>query len=162
MTNIWKKKSLTNPYYETAFHILGISRDVVSPSEINQKIEERRQAVRNMPGFYTIGDRAITEEDVTNAAQILSDPTRRILEELLAHNPEYLQVDEIIRLQKELKIPDFPEKNPPPRHLKFLLKAVQEFAGDFLKNLPEVEIPPRQIDKKIIPPFGLLEEDLDD
>jgi hypothetical protein len=163
MTNIWKKGPITlNPYYETAFQSLGITRDVVSRREIGQKIEERRQAVRNVPDFYMLGERVLTETDITNAGQILSKPTRRILEELLEHKPERLQVDEIERLHARLKTPDWPEKPPPPRHLKFLLRVIQELAVGFLENLPPVDVPPFPIDVKPIPPFGLPKEVEDD
>lgn len=163
MTNIWKKGPLTiNPYYETAFQALGITRDVTSRAEIGQKIEERRQAVVMMPGFYKLGKRALTEPDVTNAGQIMSDPTRRILEELLEHKPERLQVDEIERLQARLPMPDWPDETPAPRHLKFLLRVVQEFALEYLENLPPVKVPPFPINVDPIPPFGLPEEADDD
>ncbi len=160
--NIWKKGHLTtNPYYETAFQALGITRNVTSRVEIGQKVEERRQAVRNVPGFYKLGERDLAETDVTRASQILSDPTRRILEELLEHKPERLQVDEIESLRDKLKMPDLqdlPEAFPPPRHLKFLLRVVQELVLEYLKNLPPVEVPPFPVEVTPIPPFGLLEE----
>ncbi len=159
MTNIWKKGPLTtNPYYETAFQTLGITRDVTSRAEIRQRVEERRQAVRAVPGFYTLGERALAETDVTRASQILSEPTRRILEELLEHKPERLQVDEIERLRDKLKMPDWSEELPAPRHLKFLLRVVQELVLEYLKNLPPVENPPFPVDVNPIPPFGLKEE----
>lgn len=162
MSNIWKKGSLKiNPYYETAFQVLGITRDVTSRTEIGQRVEERRQAVRNVSGFYTLGERALTETDITNASQILSDPTRRILEELLEHKPEQLPTEEIERIQARLNIPDWPEK-PPPRHLKFLLRVVQELALEYLQNLPPIEVPPFPVNVNPIPPFGLLEEVEDD
>jgi len=163
MTNIWKKGPLTtNPYYETAFKALGITRDVTSLAEIGQKVEERRQAVGSVPGFYTLGERELTQEDITNARQILFNPTRRILEELLEHKPERLQVDEIERLQAWLPMPDWPDEMPSPRHLKFLLRVVQEFALEYLKNLPPVKVPPFPVNVDPIPPFGLPEEADDD
>jgi hypothetical protein len=163
MTNIWRKGPLTtNPYYETAFQALGIARDVTSRATIGQKVEERRQAVAMMPGFYTLGERPLTEPDIADAAQIMSDPTRRILEELLEHKPESLQVDEIERIRARLKAPDWPEEPPGLRHLAFLLRVVQEFALEHLKSLPPAKVPPFPIDTDPIPPFGLPEEADDD
>jgi hypothetical protein len=160
MTNIWKKGPLTiNPYYETAFRVLGITRDVTSRAEIGQRIEERRQAVAMMPGFYNVGERPLTGSDITAAGQILSDPTRRILEELLEHRPESLPVDEVERVRARLAMPDWPDGPLPLRHLAFLLRVVQEMAQDYLENLPPVEVPPFPIDIRSIPPFGLLEEE---
>jgi hypothetical protein len=163
MTNIWRRGPLTtNPYYETAFQALGILCDVTSLLEIGQKVEQRRQVVQNMPGYYSFGERSLTGPDITRAHQVMSDPTRRILEELLEHRPEQLEVEEIERLQARLMMPDWPEKTPPPRHLAFLLRAVQEFALEFLKNLPPVEVSPFPIDVTPIPPFDLVEKDKDD
>ncbi len=148
---------MTNPYYETAFQALGINRDVVSRPEIGQKVEERRQAARLMPGFYRLGERPLTDADVTQAAQILADPTRRMLEELLVHQPESLPVDELERLQKRLPQPDWPEELPPPRHLRFLVRVIQEMALDYLAQLPPVGLPPDPINLNTIPPFGAEE-----
>lgn len=153
--NIWLRGSIqTNPYDETAFQVLGISRDVVSRLEIGQKVEERRQAVRLMPGFYRLGARPLTDPDITQAAQILADPTRRMLEELLAHKPETLPVEELERLQTRLPQPDWPEELPPPRHLQFLVRVIQEMALDYLSKLPPVTAPPYPVNLDTIPPFG--------
>jgi hypothetical protein len=162
MTNIWKKHLLTttalaNPYHETAFQALGITRDVVSRAEISQKLEERRQAIEHKPGFYTLAERELTRFDVNNARQILFDPTRRILEELLEHKPERLEVGEIERIQARLTMPDPPDgqdEAASSRRRAFLLRAVQEFARQYLENLPPVDVPPFPVDVAPIPPFG--------
>ncbi|MFO1432354.1 MAG: hypothetical protein U1F76_19790 [Candidatus Competibacteraceae bacterium] len=161
--NIWKKGPLTtNPYYETAFQALGITRDVTARAEIDQKVGERRQAVTHVPGYYRLGKRALTPADVTTARQILFDPTRRMLEELLEHQPESLPVEALERFRSRLPMPpDWPETLPPPQHLRFLLLAVQEFALEYLNNLPPVEVPPFPVNLDPIPPFGLLEEETD-
>ena len=50
--NIWKKGPLTtNPYYETAFQALGITRDVTARAEIEQKVGERRRRVKMDYGY---------------------------------------------------------------------------------------------------------------
>jgi hypothetical protein len=163
VANIWRKGSLTtNPYHETAFQVLGITRDVISLAEIAQRVEERRQAVESMPSFYTLGERDLAPTDISSARQILFDPTRRILEELLEHKAECLQVDEIERLQNRLPMPDWPEEVPAPRHLAFLLRVVQEFALEILKSLPPVEVPAFPVDLTPIPPFGLPQGSKDD
>jgi len=139
MKNIWIKGPLTvNPYYETAFKILGISPDMTSPVQISQKIEERRQAVRNKPGFYKLGKRDLTLSDINSASQTLLNPTERILEEILEHKPEQLEIEEIKRLKSRLPEPDWHISSP--RHLKCLLKIVQEFVMQYHKDLPSPEI----------------------
>lgn len=162
MKNIWKKGPLTtNPYYETAFQALGITRDVTARSEIAQKIEERRQAVAHVPGYYRLGKRALTQADVAKASQILLNPTERILEELLEHQPETPQTEALERFKSRLPPmpPDWPESPPPPQHLRFLLLAVQEYAREYLDSLPPVEVPAFPVDLRPIPPFGWLEEE---
>ena len=157
--NIWLKGSVkTNPYHETTFQALGITRETISRVEIGQKVEERRQAVRLMPGFFQLGERPLTNTDITQAAQILADPTRRILEELLTHKPEVLPVDELERLQPRLPQPDWPEELPPPRHLQFLIRVIQEMALDYLTKLPPVNVPPYPVNLDTIPPFVPKEE----
>ena len=160
--NIWKKGPLTtNPYYETAFQALGITRDVTARAEIEQKVGERRQAVAHVPGYYRLGKRALTQADVAKARQTLLDPTQRILEELLEHQPESPPIEALERFKSRLPKPppDWPETPPPPQHLQFLLLAVREYAREYLDNLPPVEVPAFPVDLRPIPPFGWLEDD---
>ncbi len=159
MINIWKKSSLTtNPYRETAFQALGITRDVVSRAEIGRQIEERRQAIKNVPGYFLLNSRPLTQTDITNAREILFNPTRRILEELLEHKPEHPQVEEIERLRERLPKPDWPQEIPMPVRLAFLVPVILDFARQYLENLPPLEVPPFPIDLTFIPPFGILRE----
>lgn len=157
MAHIWKKGALTtNPYYETAFQSAGITRDIITRAEIDQRIGERRQAVAAAPGYYRLGARALTLADITIARQILLDPTRRILEELLEHQPEQLEASELERLRDRLTLPIGVRASP--RHLAFLLRAAQELAREFLLEQQPAEPPPYPVDLAIIPPFGFALE----
>lgn len=159
MVNIWKKGTITtNPYRETAFQALGITRDVVSRAEIGRKVEERRQAIKNVPGHFSINSRPLTQTDITNAREILFNPTRRILEELLEHKPEHPQVEEIERLRERLPKPGWSEEIPMPQRLAFLVPVILDFVKELLENLPPVEVPPFPIDLQLIPPFGFPRE----
>jgi len=163
MENIWLRgKQASNPYDQTAFQVLGLRRDVMLLAEIAQRVEERRQAVKSVPGFYTLGDRDLTLSDITQARKILFDPTRRILEEILEHNPEDLQVDEVERVLARLPVPNWPQEPPAPRHLTFLLRAVQALAWQIVEDLAPVEVPPFPLDLEPIPPFGLPDRDSHD
>jgi hypothetical protein len=163
MTNIWKKSSLSiNPYHETAFKALGLTRENISRAEMDQRVEERRQAVRNVPGYHLLGERPLIQADITSARQILFDSTRRMLEELLEHKPERLKVDEIERAHARLKMPDSPNDAEPVCRFAFLSRVVQDLALSHLKGLPPVEIPAFPVDLHGIPPFGLPGEEDDE
>jgi len=156
MTNIWKRGSIArNPYHETAFKALGLTPEVTSRAEIASRVEERLRAVRRVPGFYTLGERDLTEADVLEARRILFDPTRRILEELLEHRSEAPELEELERIRKRLEMPPPAPASPPSR--AFLRRAVRKLARECLDELPVVEVPPYPVDPRPIPPFGWLE-----
>jgi hypothetical protein len=158
MTNPWSRGNCRiNPYYVTAFRAAGIDRNVTAPAEVDQRIAERREAVKSAPGYYRLGDRALTLEDLTEAREILLDPARRIGEELLEHAPEALEVEELSRLAAGLPPPPGPEEPPRPRHMRFLLRVVQDVARQALASLPAADVPPA-VPLSIIPPFDLCPE----
>lgn len=162
MANIWKKGPLSvNPYHENAFQVLGLTRDVTSRADIDQRVGERREAVRNMPGHHRLGGRDLTLADVTRARRTLLDPTSRILEGLLEHRPEVPEVEEIERIEKRSPAPEVPAASS-PHNLRFLLLGRRELAFELLENLAPVEVPAFPVDLTPIPPFGIIEEDGDD
>lgn len=162
MTNIWRRGPvLANPYHANAFRALGITRDIVARAEIDQKVAERRQAVNHVPGYYILRANPLTQADITSARQTFFDPTRRILEELLEHQPERPEVSELTALGARLQPPDWPE-DAPLRNLSFLLRAVQQLALDYARRLPPVAVPAFPVDLRPIPPGGRHPEDQDD
>lgn len=159
LKNIWIKGSvLTNPYHETAFQLLGITRDITSRKIIAQKMEDRKQAIRTMNGFYRVGNRPLTEADVTHAGSILFDPVARAFESVLEHKPESLHLDALKRFGENLKMPIFPEKRPSICHLKGLAHTMRELALDYIDKLDPVEIPPFPLVLRPVPPFGSIEK----
>jgi hypothetical protein len=153
--DIWKKGTITtNPYRETAFQALGISTGVVSRAELGRKLEERRQAVRNVPGHFRLGSRPLTQTDITNAREILFDPTRRILEELLEHRPEKPQVEDIEQFREHLDKQNWPEEFPMEQGLFFLAPLIIDIAVELMESLTPVDVPPPSLDVTLIQPFG--------
>ncbi len=151
----WKKGTVTtNPYKETAFKALGISTGVVSRAEIGRRIEERRQAVRSVPGHFRLGSRPLTQTDITNAGEILFNPTRRILEELLEHRPEKPRVRDIQRFREYLDKQNWSEEFPPPPGLLSLAPFIIGIALQLLESLAPVDVPPPPVEVELIPPYG--------
>jgi hypothetical protein len=158
MANIWYRGSVTvNPYHENAFKAIGMRRDVVAPDQVSQKVEERRQAVQAVPGVLKLAGRDLTQADITAARQVLFDPNRRMLEELLEHQPEAFPADELKRILSRLSAPGWPQEPPPIRSLAFLLRVVQDLVIQFAEELPPIEPPPYPVDTTPIPPFGPAE-----
>lgn len=153
--DIWKKGNITtNPYRETAFQTLGISTEVMSRAEIGRKLEERRQAVQNVPGHFRLGTRPLTQTDITNAREILYDPTRRILEELLEHRPEKPRLEDIEQFREHLDKQTGAEGFPLEPGLFSQVPRIIDIAMELLENLPPVEVPPPAPEVTLIPPFG--------
>jgi hypothetical protein len=155
MSNIWLKGSLsTNPYYENAFQIAGLWRDVVDRLLIQTAIVNRKQGLRVMgPEHYPLGRRFLESNDLNLAEDILLDANRRILEELLEHAPEHLPTGQIERFLARLTVPP-PVGELTIRHLVFMERVVQALAQELLVNLPVADVPPWPIDLTPITPFG--------
>jgi hypothetical protein len=156
MTNIWKEKGpvTSNPYHQAAFKAVGMSRSVIAPDQVAQMIEQRRQALRAMPGVFQFDGRKLTQADITTARQILLDPNRRMLEELLEHQPEEFPTDELDRLYIRLVGIGWEMPHPDQPNTKFLLRVAQELARKFADELPLADPAPYPVDNDLIPPFG--------
>jgi hypothetical protein len=156
MTNIWKTKGpvTSNPYHQTAFKAIGMNRSVVAPDQVAQIIEQRRQALRAMPGVFKFDSRELTQADITMARQILLDPHQRMLEELLEHQPEEFPTDELDRLYARLVSLGWEMPPPDQPNAKFLLRVAQELAHQFADELPLTDPAPYPVDSDLIPPFG--------
>lgn len=156
MTNIWKKKGpiTSNPYHQAAFKAVGMSRSVIAPDQVAQVIEQRRQALRAIPGAFQFDGRELTQSDITAARQILLDPNQRMLEELLEHQPEEFPSDELDRLYTRLVSLDWDMPPPNQPNTKFLLRVAQELARQFADELPLADPAPYPVDGDLIPPFG--------
>ena len=163
MTDIWKKKDLgTNPYRETAFKALGLTRDAVTRGEIAQRAEERKQALAAMPDYYELGQRPLTAADINAAQQVLLAPSRRMEEELLEHQPEPFPAQEVERQLPELPWPERPTGPPPLANRAFWGHVARELACQALGQLPEVKLPPRPVATAPPPPMPLPEQNPDE
>ena len=143
MSNPWIKSKITvSPYPRTAFKVLGIDCHTVSPREIRRCIEDRKLAVERVPGVFKLGNEDLTRADITRAGEILADPNRRIVEELLEHRPEKPQLEEIERLKKKLPEPHWPEPTPSRINPAFLIPVIQDIVNRHLlgkrKNVTEL------------------------
>lgn len=101
--NIWRRGPLNrNPYYRTAFRVAGVSRETVRHRTIVQRISQTRRVVRTDPQQHTVNNEPVTDAEINAAEQILLDPKKRILEELIHHAAEKPPIDRLRRLAQEV------------------------------------------------------------
>jgi hypothetical protein len=149
MISIWKRASVTiNPYRVTAFKALGLlmNTEVLSPADIDGIAGQQKNTIRDNPGIYKFGEEFLEEKHITQALEILLDPTRRILEELLEHQPEALPTDELERFKQRLPRPAWPDAPPEAENLSFVLRVVQDLARQFAGELPPLYPSPFPVD----------------
>ena len=86
--SLWRRGPITrNPYHFNAFRVTGVPVDLTERSWVTELISQKRQFMTAAPGSHVIEDAAVSESDVNQAELVLSDPRRRLLEELLTHSP---------------------------------------------------------------------------
>jgi hypothetical protein len=84
--NPWRRGPLTvNPYYRTAFAVTRVPREVVQRKTVVGVIGQTRKVVRTDPRAHELVGGPVTEPELNAAEQILLDPHRRVIEELLTH-----------------------------------------------------------------------------
>jgi hypothetical protein len=154
--NLWRRRPLSeNPYDWTAFQIVGISPDVVGRRAINAAVANARKVLQALPGQRRIAGKAVDQADLTAASQILTDPGKRILEELLEHHPEEPQSAELQRFQSLFTLKD-PNAGSalPIRHLRFLQLLIPSLLERAAAQLPPVQLPMPTEDPTRVPPFN--------
>lgn len=156
MASIWKQTSVTiNPYRVTAFKALGVlmNTEVLSPAEIDGIAGQQKDAIRDNPGVYKFGEEFLEEKHITQALEILQNPTRRMLEELLEHHPEPLPTDDLERFKQRLQPPTWPDSPPEAENLSFLLHVVQDLARQLASELPPMYPSPFPVNITPLAPF---------
>jgi hypothetical protein len=153
--NLWRRRPLTeNPYDWTAFQIVDLSPDVVGRRAINATVANARKVLQALPGQRRIAGKAIDQADLTAASQILTDPNKRLIEELLEHHPEEPQTAELQRFQSILTLTDATASNALPiRHLRFLQLLILSLLEAATAQLPPVHLPLPTEDPTHVPPF---------
>jgi hypothetical protein len=149
MPSIWKRASVTiNPYRVTAFKALGVlmNTEVLAPAEIDAIAGQQKAGIGDNLGVYRFGEEFLEEKHITQALEILLNPTRRILEELLEHQPEAFPADDLERFKQRLQRPPWPDSPPEVENFSFLLRVVQDLARQFASELPPVYPSPFPVD----------------
>jgi hypothetical protein len=108
-----------------------------------------------LPGQRKIAGKVVEEADVTAASQILMDPSKRILEELLTHQPEQLPVSELQRFQTIFSLTDPQEASVLPiRHLHFFQLLIPSLIDFYMATLPPVDFSLPTEEGPLVPPYG--------
>lgn len=139
-----------------------MNTDVLSPTDVEGIAGQQKNTIRDNPGIYRFGDESLEEEHITKALEILLNPTRRILEELLEHPPETLPTDELERFKQRFQLPSWPDSPPEAENLSFLLRVVQDLACQFINELPPVNPSPFPVDLTPLAPFHRAKRAEDD
>lgn len=85
--NPWKWQIGHNPYKHNAFLISDVAVDETDPRKIARCISRRIRQVRRAPERAVVHGKKLSMSDVNQANGTLTDPNRRIMEELLCHSP---------------------------------------------------------------------------
>lgn len=137
--NPWRRGPITrNPYYRTAFHVSAVSPSTVSRKDLREDLRQAQDLVRRIPGARSIGGEAVTEADVLAAGRILSDPSERLEEELLAHYPEsfatplveHLRASLLASMRAQLRRGELRR----PRHLRVLRYWFKQLLDEHLSG----------------------------
>lgn len=159
--NVWSRGPVThNPYTRTAFRVARVPREVVRRRTVVQLIGQTKQLVDSDPERHRIGGRAVTPAEINAAEQILLDPGRRVLEELLEHAAEELLLDRIKALDRAAAeaMRDDDQEPLPVTNLSGLASWGSDLVEQFLDAVPGADPSLGALELRLVPPFGDPEE----
>ncbi|MGE0129089.1 MAG: hypothetical protein AB7U82_13505 [Blastocatellales bacterium] len=165
MMNIWRRGLLTqNPYYRTPFRIARVPREITRHRTIVKLIGDTRQLVNRDPQSHRINGSPVTDAEINAAEPALTDPKRRIIEELLEHAAEEPPLGPVRKLAQEVAeamAVDSPER-PSETWMVNDLGALQGLATSlirqFLEQAPQHSPSFGALELEIVPPFGRADE----
>ncbi len=154
----WHRGPLTrNPYYHTAFHVLRMSPAVTRRHAVRQHVLQARNLAAAMPEAHQIRGCPVSESEINEAGEVLSDGRRRLWEELLAHRPEDYLTPRLRRLRERLRscAPQgaAPEGPAPVRRLTLLAHWMKHLLSERAGETAEEDLM-RQEAYRPIPPCG--------
>ena len=155
--NVWRRGPLTeNPYERTAFGVAQIPREVVRYRTLVQMIGQTKRLTSVNAKLHVLHGRPVTEAEINAAAQVLLDPKRRILEELLCHATERPSQNRCRNLAQEASAAlSGPSSEPlTVSNLRGLESWVEDIVGDFFKARPSPDPSFGALELEIVPPFG--------
>jgi hypothetical protein len=159
--NPWRRGPLTvNPYYRTAFAVARVPREVVQRKTVVRLIGQARQVVRADPQAHVLAGGPVSEPELNAAEQVLLDPQRRVLEELLAHAAEAPPLDRVRQLAQQAAAALAPDADRPPvTNLAGLGPLTGWLVRQFLDQAPPADPSFGALETELIPPFGRPEDD---
>lgn len=155
--NVWRRGSLTqNPYARTAFRVARVPREVVRHRTVVELIVQTRQLVGADPKAHTIGGRPVDLAEINAAEQVLLDPRKRILEELLEHATERPPLQRVRKLAREAA--EAMASDGGGRLAVTNLSGLEPWVGrlvrQFLDGLPAPDPSFGALEMDVPPPFG--------
>jgi hypothetical protein len=157
--SIWLRGSLlVNPYYRTAFRVARVPREVTRHRTVVQLIGQTRQLVNADPSAHSIGGDPVRASEINAAEQVLLDPVRRILEELLEHAAEKPPLERARQLLREaagaMEAPAGPAAGP--LNWKALGLLGPALIDELLRTVPGPGPSFGALELDTPPPFGRL------
>ena len=155
--NIWCRGSLTrNPYVRTAFRVARIPREIVRHQTLIQSIGTTKRIVSADPQAHVIGGEPVTHAEINVAEQILVNPSRRIVEELLEHATERPPLERVRKLAREAggMMGAHEAGRLPVANLSGLRAWADVLVQQFLDDAPPPDPSFGALELKIVPPFG--------
>jgi hypothetical protein len=159
--NIWRRGALTqNPYYRTPFRIARAPREVTRHATIVKLIGETRKLMNRDPLAHQINSVPVTSAEVNAAEPALTDPKRRIIEELLEHAAEEPPLSQVRKLAKEVAeaMAVDPSEKLTINDLSALQGLAQSLIRQFLEQAPQPSPSFGVLELEIVPPFGKADE----
>lgn len=159
--NIWRRGSLTqNPYYRTLFRITRVPREITRHRTIVTLIGQTRQLVNADPLSHQINGSPVTDAEINAADPALTDPKRRIIEELLEHAAEEPPLGQVRKLAKEVAeaMAVDPSEKLTINDLSALEGLARSLIRQFLEQAPQSSPSFGALELEIVPPFGKVDE----
>src|SRR5262245_28063331 len=163
--NIWRRGLLTqNPYYRTPFRIARMPREITRHRTIVKLISDTRQLVNRDRQSHQINGSPVTDAEINDAEPALTDPKRRIIEELLEHaaeEPPLAPVRKLAREVAEAMVIDSSKSSSEAWMIDDLgalrglaLSMIRRFLEQAPQHAPSFGAP----ELEIVPPFGREDE----
>ena len=159
--NVWRRGSLTtNPYVRTAFRVARVPRETTRHKTIVQLVGQTRRIVRVDPQAHAILGEPVTDAEINAAEQVLLDPKRRIMEELLHHAAEKPPLDRVRKqaAQAAEAMASEDSEDLPITNLSALESWARRIVTDLVEASPPTDPSFGALELELLPPYGRRRE----
>jgi hypothetical protein len=157
--SVWRRGPLgQNPYARTAFRVSRVGREIVRHRVVVEQLGQTMRVVRADASAHVVLGKAVTTEELNWAEKILTDPPRRLEEELIEHAAEPGPAALLRKLDRRASELMASLRAPAAKKPAFLRAHARGLAARILAVLPAVEGSFGALELELVPPFGALDE----